>query len=79
MKAASPFRFGGGLPAELAAALEVQTGMSLADVPPEVLAFAVEKSKKAGNDAFVAGTGIRIFYVRVFESGLGFRVLGFRV
>ena len=46
---------GGGLPPELLAAVEAQTGMSVSDVPPELLAFAVEKSKKAGNDAFVAG------------------------
>ena len=46
---------GADLPPEVLAAVEANAGMSLSDVPPELLAFAVERSKKAGNEAFVSG------------------------
>jgi hypothetical protein len=38
---------GSELPPEMLAAVEAEAGMSVSDIPPELLAFAVEKSKKA--------------------------------
>jgi len=48
-------KLGDELPPEMLAAVEAEAGISVSDIPPELLAFAVEKSKKAGNDAFTSG------------------------